>query len=68
MQVWQLMEQLSKCPAGANVNVGITSTLNVPADSFDCDDNEVSIRSSSDVEVCDDNGDTQRLSSLTSTE
>lgn len=68
MKVWELIAELSKCPAGANVNVGISQTLNAPANQFECEDGEVNIRSTEDVEVCDDDGNTRWLSSLLSSE
>lgn len=68
MKVWELIAKLSECPAGANINVGVSSTLNASADTFERDDNEVIIRSSEDVEVCDDDGDTVWLSSLTASD
>lgn len=64
MKVWELIAKLSECPAGANVNVGISQTLNAPANEFESEDGEVNIRSTEDVEVCDDNGNAQWLSSL----
>ena len=64
MKVWELIAKLSECPAGATVNVGISQTINVEANVFERDENEVIIRSSEDVEVCNDNGDTVWLSSL----
>lgn len=68
MKVWELIASLSKCPAGADVNVGISATLNVGATDFEFDDGEVSIRSSNDVECCKDNGDTAWLSRLVADE
>lgn len=67
MQVWELITQLSKCPAGANVSIGVNATMNVDADSFEIDGGEVSIRSSKDVECCQGNGNTDWLSNLVAT-
>jgi len=64
MKVWELIAKLSECPAGANVNVGIAQTLNVEADEFVCEDGEVSLRSSADVEVTKDNSETVWLSRM----
>lgn len=68
MKVWELIAELSKCPAGAEVNVGINATLNVGATDFEFDDGHVAIRSSNDVECCKENGDTEWLSTLVSDE
>lgn len=68
MKVWELIAKLSDCPAGAEVNVGISSTLNVGATDFEFDDGQVAIRSSRDVECCKDNGDTEWLSTLVADE
>ena len=68
MKVWELIAKLSECPAGATVNVGIWQTMNVEANEFERDGIEVIIRSSEDVKVCSDNGDTVWLSSLIAVE
>lgn len=64
MKVWELMFHLSGCPAGAEVNIGVSQTLNVGATDFTYDGGEVAIRSSSDVECVAENGDTEWLSTL----
>lgn len=66
MKVWELIAKLSDCPAGANVNVGISQTLNVAATDFEYDegDCEVIIRSSEDVEVACESGSKAWLSVL----
>ena len=66
MKVWELIAKLSECPAGANVNVGISQTLNARASEFESEDGEVNIRSTEDVEICDDDGNTVSLSSVCS--
>jgi len=60
------MAKLAKCPAGADVNVGISLTLNVAATDFEYEegDGEVNIRSREDVEVACQSGCTTRLSVL----
>ena len=68
MKVWELIAELSKCPAGANVNVGISQTLNSPASQFESEDGEVNIRSTEDVEICNDDGNTVWLSSVCSSD
>ena len=68
MQNWELMAKLGRCPASANVSVGVGTTLNAIADEFDfqTDGNgQVIIRSSEDVRVQMDNGDDVLLSDLT---
>lgn len=65
MRVWELMEKLSRCPAGATVAVSVGCTLNGDADGFDADDEYVFIQSSRDPEVALPNGGAVLLSDLT---
>ena len=56
MKVYQLMTILEKAPAGAEVVVNMTATLNAGVESADIDGDQFLI-SAGDAEVIDTNGD-----------
>jgi len=56
MKVYQLMILLEKAPAGAEVVVNMTATLNAPVEYASTDDGEFII-TGGDAEVIDPNGD-----------
>jgi hypothetical protein len=56
MKVYQLMTLLEKAPAGAEVLVGMTGTLNAEVEGAEIDGEQV-ILTGGDAEVIDSNGD-----------